>query len=101
MAIRAKRSFIYVLLFTLLAISMLDRINISVAGSSIAKEVNLSPTALGNLFSSFLGSTSSACCLPARSPTGWAHAERWLARWRFGPSRRRRAASRRRSFPYC
>lgn len=50
----AKRGFIYALLFSLLAISMLDRINMSVAGSSIAKEMNLSPTALGYLFSSFL-----------------------------------------------
>jgi hypothetical protein len=49
----AKRAFIYVLLFTLLAISMLDRINMSVAGSSIAKEMDLSPTALGYLFLSF------------------------------------------------
>ena len=50
----ARRWFIYVLLFTLLAISMLDRINMSVAGASTAKELKLSPTALGYLFSSFL-----------------------------------------------
>jgi MFS family permease len=50
----ARRGIVYALLFTLLAISMLDRINMSVAGTSIAKEMNLSPTALGYLFSSFL-----------------------------------------------
>jgi MFS family permease len=54
MAIRGRRTIVYVLLFTLLAISMLDRINMSVAGTSIAKEMALSPTALGYLFSSFL-----------------------------------------------
>lgn len=54
MATTKRRGFIYVLLFTLLMISMLDRINMSVAGSSIAKEMGLSPTALGYLFSSFL-----------------------------------------------
>ncbi len=54
MSVGRKRVFVYALLFTLLAISMLDRINLSVAGSSIAKEMNLSPTALGYLFSSFL-----------------------------------------------
>jgi len=68
MAMRKKRSFIYVLLFTLLAISMLDRINLSVAGSSIAKEMGLSPTALGYLFSSFLW-IYIICLLPAGAIT--------------------------------
>jgi MFS family permease len=49
-----RRTYVYVLLFTLLAISMLDRINLSVAGTSIAKEMDLNPTELGYLFSSFL-----------------------------------------------
>jgi MFS family permease len=68
MAMRKKRSFIYVLLFTLLAISMLDRINLSVAGSSIAKEMALTPTALGYLFSSFLW-IYILCLLPAGAIT--------------------------------
>jgi MFS family permease len=63
-----KRAFIYVLLFTLLAISMLDRINISIAGSSIAKEMNLNPTELGYLFSSFLW-IYILCLLPAGAIT--------------------------------
>ena len=41
-------------LFTLSAVSFLDRVNISVAGSSIATEYHLSPIQLGWLFSSFL-----------------------------------------------
>jgi MFS family permease len=68
MAVERKRSFVYLLLFTLLAISMLDRINMSVAGSSIAKEMELSPTALGYLFSSFLW-IYIVCLLPAGAIT--------------------------------
>ena len=68
MAMRKKRWFIYALLFTLLAISMLDRINMSVAGGSIAKEMELSPTALGYLFSSFLW-IYILCLLPAGAIT--------------------------------
>jgi MFS family permease len=64
MAAGRKRAFVYILLFTLLAISMLDRINMSVAGSSIAKEMGLGPTALGYLFSSFLW-IYIVCLLPA------------------------------------
>ena len=39
MATSARRGVIYALLFTLLMISMLDRINMSVAGSSIAAPI--------------------------------------------------------------
>ncbi len=70
MAIGTRRAFIYALLFTLLAISMLDRINMSVAGSSIAKEMDLSPTALGYLFSSFLW-IYVVCLLPWGAITDW------------------------------
>lgn len=63
-----KRAFIYALLFTFLLISMLDRINMSVAGSSIAKEMNLNPTELGYLFSSFLW-IYILCLLPAGAMT--------------------------------
>lgn len=66
----AKRGYIYILLFTLLAISMLDRINISVAGSSIAKEMDLNPTELGYLFSSFLW-IYILCLLPWGIITDW------------------------------
>ena len=68
MAIGKRRVFVYALLFTLLAISMLDRINLSVAGSSIATEMHLSPTALGYLFSSFLW-IYILCLLPAGAIT--------------------------------
>jgi ACS family glucarate transporter-like MFS transporter len=68
MRVGTKRGFIYALLFTLLMISMLDRINMSVAGSSIAKEMNLGPTALGYLFSSFLW-IYVICLLPAGALT--------------------------------
>jgi MFS family permease len=68
MAVQKKRSVIYAMLFTLLAVSMLDRINMSVAGSSIAKEMELSPTALGYLFSSFLW-IYIICLLPAGAIT--------------------------------
>ncbi|HVY13994.1 MAG TPA: MFS transporter [Rhodopila sp.] len=70
MTVHTKRWFIYALLFTLLAISMLDRINMSVAGSSIAREMSLSPTALGYLFSSFLW-IYILCLLPAGAITDW------------------------------
>ncbi|HTI81953.1 MAG TPA: MFS transporter [Acetobacteraceae bacterium] len=70
MASNARRGYIYGLLFTLLMISMLDRINMSVAGSSIAKEMDLSPTALGYLFSSFLW-IYVICLLPWGAVTDW------------------------------
>lgn len=70
MASNARRGFIYTLLFTLLMISMLDRINMSVAGSSIAKEMNLNPTELGYLFSSFLW-IYVLCLLPWGAITDW------------------------------
>jgi MFS family permease len=70
MPTNARRGFVYALLFTLLMISMLDRINMSVAGSSIAKEMNLNPTALGYLFSSFLW-IYVLCLLPWGSITDW------------------------------
>jgi ACS family glucarate transporter-like MFS transporter len=63
-----RRAAIYALLFTFLLISMLDRINMSVAGSSIAKEMNLNPTELGYLFSSFLW-IYILCLLPAGAMT--------------------------------
>jgi MFS family permease len=65
-----RRGLIYALLFTLLMISMLDRINMSVAGSSIAKEMNLTPTMLGYLFSSFLW-IYVLCLLPWGTITDW------------------------------
>jgi MFS family permease len=49
-----RRFWIYFLLFLLNTISYTDRINMSVAGHSIAQEFRLSPVALGYLFSSFL-----------------------------------------------
>ncbi|HVC63151.1 MAG TPA: MFS transporter [Acetobacteraceae bacterium] len=49
-----RRYWIYFLLFLFNVICYLDRINMSVAGSSIAREFALSPVALGYLFSSFL-----------------------------------------------
>jgi ACS family glucarate transporter-like MFS transporter len=70
MPTNARRGFIYALLFTLLTISILDRINMSVAGSSIAKEMNLGPTALGYLFSSFLW-IYIVCLLPWGMLTDW------------------------------
>jgi MFS family permease len=49
-----RRYWIYFLLFVFNAICYLDRINMSVAGRSVAQEFALSPVALGYLFSSFL-----------------------------------------------
>ena len=63
-----KRGFIYALLFTFLLISMMDRINMSVAGSSVAAEMHLSSVALGYLFSSFLW-IYIICLLPAGALT--------------------------------
>src|SRR5208282_6521885 len=51
---REQLHWIYFLLFLFNAICYLDRINMSVAGRSVAQEFALSPVALGYLFSSFL-----------------------------------------------
>ena len=49
-----RRYWVYFLLFLFNVICYLDRINMSVAGRSVAQEFALSPVALGFLFSSFL-----------------------------------------------
>ncbi len=49
-----RRYWVYFLLFLLNTISYTDRVNMSLAGHSIAGEFHLSPVALGYLFSSFL-----------------------------------------------
>ena len=49
-----RRYWVYFLLFLFNVICYLDRINMSVAGRSVAQEFGLSPVALGYLFSSFL-----------------------------------------------
>ena len=49
-----RRYSVYLLLFLFNAIAYLDRVNMSVAGKPIAYEFELSPIALGYLFSSFL-----------------------------------------------
>jgi MFS family permease len=49
-----RRYWVYFLLFLFNVICYLDRINMSVAGRSIAQEFGLSPVQLGYLFSSFL-----------------------------------------------
>ena len=48
------RWFLVFWLFILSAVSFLDRVNVSVAGSSIAKEFGLSQVQLGWVFSAFL-----------------------------------------------
>jgi MFS family permease len=58
-----RRYFIYLLLFCLAAINYVDRIALSVASQSMAQEFNLSPVALGYLFSSFLWAYI-VCLLP-------------------------------------
>ena len=50
------RTFVYALLFIMTAINYVDRVNLSVGASSIAKELSLSPIQLGWLFSAFLWS---------------------------------------------
>ncbi len=49
-----RRYWIYFLLFVFNVVCYLDRINMSVAGRSVAQEFGLSPVQLGYLFSSFL-----------------------------------------------
>jgi MFS family permease len=58
-----RRYWIYLLLFCLSAINYVDRVALSVAAQPIAKEFDLSPVALGYLFSSFLW-TYLICLLP-------------------------------------
>ncbi len=50
------RGFVYALLFIMTAINYVDRVNLSVGASSIAREFSLSPVELGWLFSAFLWS---------------------------------------------
>lgn len=49
-----RRFWVYFLLFLFNVICYLDRINMSIAGRSVAQEFKLSPVQLGYLFSSFL-----------------------------------------------
>jgi MFS family permease len=63
-----RRVFVYVFLFLLLLINYMDRINLSVAGAPVAKDLGLSPVSLGYLFSSFLW-VYILCLLPAGSLT--------------------------------
>lgn len=49
-----KRSFIALFLFSLTAINYVDRLALSMAAKPIAQEFNLSPVAMGYLFSSYL-----------------------------------------------
>ncbi|MGA9814814.1 MAG: MFS transporter, partial [Terriglobales bacterium] len=48
------RWFLVFWLFVLSAVAFLDRVNISIAGSSIAREYNLTNVELGWVFSAFL-----------------------------------------------
>ncbi|MBB3459410.1 ACS family glucarate transporter-like MFS transporter [Rhizobium sp. BK313] len=61
-----RRYFIYLSLLVFLGIYNLDRLTISIAGSTIAKEMNLGPVAMGYLFSSILW-LYAVCLLPSGS----------------------------------
>jgi MFS family permease len=50
------RMVVYALLFAMTAINYLDRVNLSLAAGTIARELHLSPVTLGWLFSGFLWS---------------------------------------------
>lgn len=54
MRITRRRFWVYCLLLVFAGIAYVDRVNMSVAGKPIARELGLSPIALGYLFSSFL-----------------------------------------------
>jgi ACS family glucarate transporter-like MFS transporter len=82
MMIASKRMIIYVLLLCYLAISIMDRMNMSVAGSSIAAEWHLTPTGLGYLFSSFFW-IYIICLLPAGALTDRLGSRRTAA-WAMG-----------------
>jgi MFS family permease len=49
-----KRLWIYVFLFTLTLINYIDRVSLSVASHALKEEFNISPVAMGYLFSSFV-----------------------------------------------
>ena len=49
-----KRIWIYVFLFTLTLINYVDRVSLSVASHALKEEFNISPIAMGYLFSSFV-----------------------------------------------
>jgi ACS family glucarate transporter-like MFS transporter len=57
------RAFVYALLFIMMAINYVDRVNLSIAAGTIAKELTLSPVQLGWLFSAFLWSYI-VCLIP-------------------------------------
>lgn len=49
-----KRIWIYVFLFTLTLINYVDRVSLSIAAKALEAEFNISPVAMGYLFSSFI-----------------------------------------------
>ena len=51
---QTKRIWIYVFLFTLTLINYVDRVSLSVASHALKEEFNISPIAMGYLFSSFV-----------------------------------------------
>ena len=59
----SRRSWIAILLFTLVLINYMDRVALSVAAKPVASEFALSPVAMGYLFSSFLW-TYLLCLIP-------------------------------------
>lgn len=69
-----RRGFVYLLLFLLTTISYVDRTALSVAAPFIAREFDVSPVAMGYLFSSFLW-TYVLCLIPVGLAV-----DRWGAR---------------------
>jgi MFS family permease len=69
------RTFVYAMLFLMTAINYLDRVNLSVAAGTIAKELSLTPVQLGWIFSAFLWSY-----IVVLIPAGYL-ADRFGVRW--------------------
>jgi sugar phosphate permease len=63
-----RRYIVYCLLLVFAGIAYMDRVNMSVAGKSIAQELGLSPITLGYLFSSFLWAYVRRPAPPPASP---------------------------------
>jgi MFS family permease len=76
---RDKRRFIiYILLFLFLCIYSLDRVTMAVVGSTVAREMQIGPVALGYLFSSYLW-LYAVTLLPAGAITDRVGAQRMSA----------------------
>jgi MFS family permease len=96
-----RRFWVFFLLFLFNLIAYVDRVNMSVAGKSIAQEFGLSPVALGYLFSSFVWAYVVMMLPGGRLIDRWGRMSSRASRRRFGRRRKWRPVWRRVLQPCC